>query len=815
MAPVLLGLTVIVGPQLLGGAYGWGISIIAGVAGAACLAAAWTARADGQKIPMTLVGWAAIGALAWTALQALPLPRALTMFLQPDAVEMADAAARLLGEPERGWIPLSISPYGTLAEIVKGAAVVATFLAASLLVGLGHRNRVATLVAASTALMALVALGHLAADADAIFGVVEAPTALLAPLFNSNQLSGFLAMGVPLLVGLALDRQDQGQRVGVLVAAAVVGATVLLAVSRGGVASLVAGLLVLGLLAILRRRSGRHRSLAIPLVVIGGTLATAVGLGLYVGSEALYRDFEQGDASKLELTGRALGLALDHPWVGVGRGAFSVAFVSVMGSDSRYTHPENFLGQLASEWGFVVAALVLGALLVGALQAVREARSWTHLGAIAALASIATHELVDFATERVGVTVVVAALAAVVLAPGRRGTSVGARTFRTWPTAIAMGGVALASVAIVGWRIDATNVDNLRGELEAHMEEGDHRRFAALLEKAVRLHPAEPAFALLAGAEAVGRDDPRALPWLNRAMIVAPGWDAPHEQTARWLAGRGRLLQAFLELREAEEMRPGGGGTLPCSILRERPEVVDRLVRAARDDVVGIAWLERVAHCLPLDSAAAVALDEVLSDHGALGARVRIARRQLGVGDPRAALRTLAPVANEHEDDVVLLRARAYLANDEPERAARVLEAAMTWTHSEGILRVQAEAQVAAGDADGMRETMEAVRGRAAGRTGPLAAAWIFQGRLEQGLGNDGRAMQAYERAHRLEPESGALAQTAALSERLGDLGRAYRSYAELCRLAGPSSPHCAARDRVRGHVRESPTPFGQPLATP
>ena len=29
----------------------------------------------------------------------------------------------------------------------------------------------------------------------------------------------------------------------------------------------------------------------------------------------------------------------------------------------------------------------------------------------------------------------------------------------------------------------------------------------------------------------------------------------------------------------------------------------------------------------------------------------------------------------------------------------------------------------------------------------------------------------------------------------------AYRAYAELCRLAGPTSPHCASRDRVRGSV--------------
>src|SRR5690606_37246778 len=136
--------------------------------------------------------------------QALPLPRVITSTLQPQTVEMADTAARLTEAGPPGWIPLSISPGSTRAEIVKGYALVAAFFAAWLLASLGHRRHVAQLVALSTLAMALVALSHLAAGADKVFGVYEqvhTASAFLATLVNANHLSGFLAIGAPVCIG--------------------------------------------------------------------------------------------------------------------------------------------------------------------------------------------------------------------------------------------------------------------------------------------------------------------------------------------------------------------------------------------------------------------------------------------------------------------------------------------------------------------------------------------------------------------------------------------------------------------------------------
>jgi hypothetical protein len=145
-----------------------------------------------------------------------------------------------------------------------------------------------------------------------------------------------------------------------------------------------------------------------------------------------------------------------------------------------------------------------------------------------------------------------------------------------------------------------------------------------------------------------------------------------------------------------------------------------------------------------------------------------------------------------------------------------VLERAESLTERpDHVLAMRARTQAAAGDEEGMRETMERVRSRAGGRARPLAVAWIAQGQLEHSLGNDGAALAAYMRAHGLDPDSPGLAHAAGLAERTGDLGRALRAYGQLCREAGEASPHSASRARVERRLTESPPLPRQPPPTP
>lgn len=820
-----LAIAVVVSPQLFGGAFAWSVAVIAGLCGVAGFAAAWAARKDSRPVPSgPVVAAAALGVL-WTGLQVAPLPRALTSLLQPSAVELADDAARLLGDDSPGWIPLSLSPSGTRRALVEGLALVTCFLAASLVAGLGHRRRVFQIVGVSVVAMAVSGLAHLAADADTVFGVYEpvyTSSPLLAPLLNNNHLSGFFGMGVPVLMGLGLDSHEKPRRVAWLGGAVVVVVCTLITASRGGAASLVVGLLALGALVWLRRSRRGGSKTRSPLLLIGGTGLIAVGLGLYLASERLFRQFERADFSKLELAGRGLALSLDHPFVGVGRGAFSAAFVSEHGSHLRFTHPENLVAQWVSEWGFVVAALLLACLAIGWVRAVRTARRFARLGAAAGLLAIAMHDLVDFSLEMVGVGVVAAALAGGLMAPSRSGPSPArddrekterfSRREVTWAATIA----TVAALVVIGWRLPSESIPALRTRLEHQMLQGDRAGFDATLREAIRLHPAEPAFVLLGGAEATRHREASALRWLNRAMELAPRWPAPHHEAARYLTSTGRPGQAFIEIRAAAERGQAREHELACRLLRGQPEQTDAFMRAAGADATGLRLMNRVSECLPLEAVASVELDRLLLEHDRLDAALRSARRAMTNDDHERALELLDRASDEPNQAVAMLRARVLLRAGRPADAVAALDEAELWGSAhEDVLRLRARAQAAAADVDSMRETMMHLRGRAAGSADGLARAWIYHGSLERELGNEGRAMQAYERAHRLDPDSAALGRLAALARDMGDYGRSYHAYSELCRRDGEDSRACRAREQVRSRMVEGPRQLEQLQGAP
>src|SRR5688500_606637 len=92
-----LGLTIVVAPQLLGGAHDWGTAIISVLAFLSVATATLLAWRSGTDPPLpALLGLAAFLTL-WTVLQAVPLPCGLVEVLVPDAAEaqrLSDRAPR-------------------------------------------------------------------------------------------------------------------------------------------------------------------------------------------------------------------------------------------------------------------------------------------------------------------------------------------------------------------------------------------------------------------------------------------------------------------------------------------------------------------------------------------------------------------------------------------------------------------------------------------------------------------------------------------------------------------------------------------------
>lgn len=784
----------------MGGRVGWSIVLITSVVAGGCLLLSLAARRSRLRVRFHALVWVSLLALGFTGLQALPLPVAITAALQPLAVERATAMATLLGEPAPGWVALSLAPRETLAALTKGVAISCALMGSWILVARGQRKRLFIIVGASAAAMAVVALGHFVLGVRDVYGIVETASPLPGPLINPNHLSGFLALGVPVLIGLGLELESPGARLTAFGLAVVTGVAALMSFSRGGLVSLAIGILLLALLGIARRRSGTGARGFSGFAAVAATLALTAGFGLYLAAEGIFRDFEAGDSSKLELAARGLGVALDHPWVGVGRGAFSAAFVSHHGTALRFTHPENFLAQWVSEWGFPLGLSLLGTLTISLVRGVREARDWTRLAGVAASIALGAHELVDFATEGLGVAVVATVCVVASAAPRHRRQETDRGSWRV-PFATAL--LAFCFLATFGWRIDGSSVPQLRAELEDALRSGHHERFAATLSSAARLHPSEPIFTLLSGAEAVRRGSPEALPWLNRTMVLAPGWDAPHVEAAMLFSRMGRHPQAFAEMRAAETLRAGSAWRVACDSLLADPSRVDAFLAASRADPTGLILLENTARCLPLDSGAGQRIDETLVEHDVLGSFIRRAQRLMNDGEPAAAYRSLAPVSDSREAGVHEMRARALIAQRLHREAAEVANVlAGSDEQSDELLRLRATALAGLEDADAMRRTLEQLRISCAGQTVPLARVWMLQGRLEAGLGNDGRAFQAYERAARLDPSSDGLLAAAQLAERLGRWTFAHQTYARLC-LERSHPTACEARDRVSRQLRE------------
>ena len=823
-ALVAVGITAIVAPELFGGAFGWSVLTIAAMTAASAglvVAATWGSTRNRHSPPVVV---AIVVTLAWTIFQVIPLPSGMVETVAPKAALEAIATAEARGEPAPSWIALTRDPGATAAECLKGAILFAMFCAGWLLAAAGHRQNVLQIVAWSTAVMAAVALAHQLLQAKSVFGLITpvySNTRMLAPLLNENHLAGLLAMGTPVLLALGLQQQDQWRRMLWWSAALMTSLTVLLTLSRGGIAALVGGVCLLALLVL---RSRRERRLG-PILLAGGILVTVgVSLGVYVAGSAVGDEFEHAGMGKLDLIGRAAEFALiDSPWIGVGRGGFSATFAAAEGSRVRFEFPENLLVQWTAEWGIPVASLLLAALIGALWRTSRERRqSLARQGGLVGLVAIGAHNLVDFSLEMVGVSCVAALLLGAVIQqrPQRRRPTTTNPRRRT----LSMDWIGLAVTAVLGLGtvglapvVFRGTVRELQATLERQFEAGNAIHFAETMRRAIALHPSEPTFALLASAEALSRQDPAALRWSARAMQLAPGWSEPHVHAALYLLGADHLDQARLEVHAAAERDPRMGATVLCAILQRRPDQPAALLAAPAEGRA--EFLDRVSTCLGDDSAIAAQLDEVLAQEAPalVGPHVRRANRMIEARRPDDAADEMRE-AVDHQPSSAWAQAtygRALIAADRADEAVVAMQYAQRQVPDpELVLRALARAHASLQQEDAMRDAIDQLKGLSEGAPDKLAEALALMGALETSMGNLGHALRAHEQAYRFVRDPKYLEQVARAAERLGDQRRAYGAYSELISLDPGNPRHRLNRDRVARGRRGGTEPAVRPPAT-
>ena len=256
-----------------------------------------------RPVASVLLGLAIV-LTGYTLLQALPIPSRWLGLIAPANADVWARCLSPLHEPGPRWTTVSLDPVATHVQLLRGIAYVLAFMTALRIAE--RREGVIFLqgaILATGLALAAAAWVHPLLGADKVFGLyrpLDSPGARhMAPIVNSNVLSGYLNIALCLVFAQALAPRPSLPRVVSLSLVAFLVATQLWVASRGGILAMVFGL---ALAAYLTRVAGSKetvrgkRMLVVLALVVGGSAMQQRYRSTISG-----RQLADTDVSKLEL----------------------------------------------------------------------------------------------------------------------------------------------------------------------------------------------------------------------------------------------------------------------------------------------------------------------------------------------------------------------------------------------------------------------------------------------------------------------------------------------------------------------------------
>ena len=585
----LLGATIVVAPLAAGGFRLQVLPLLAALAIAAFLATLYGSHRAGRPLHAFVLLGALLLLAGFTAFQAIPLPASLLELLSPRAAELRGGGGPLSYEPGATWREAGKLLVYALVAVVAFERVRARKRSSR---REGDVRAALGIVAYPIVIAGITAAGiaivHRVLGIERLFGLIEArggsTAKMLTTFVNPNHAAGFMGLAALTAVGLALDATERPRRIGLLAVAALFGGVSVLVLSRGGLVALFVGILIFAVVAYLERRTLAvdERSPISPAFVGTALLLPIVGV-LWRAKDVL-ADFglagekrSLGFEEKVAAVRDAVPMIEDHPWFGIGRGAYVSVYTAYKSSPLQLTFafPENLAAQLASEWGVVVGAIALFGLVTAVVIRLRRVASFTALGALSGVAVIVVQNAVDFSLEMPGVAIPVVAILA----------GAGARIVQTKRVSVrrpsTAGLVAFApTAAIVGVIVLAFRGGDLFDDLDriAHVEPD-------VAQELLARHPSSALVAARAAYAAETADPPRlddAIRLASRAMFLAPTYADGHLLAGRLLVRSGHRHQGFGELRRAWALAPSSRGAWidhVIALARSADEVVRAIPR--------------------------------------------------------------------------------------------------------------------------------------------------------------------------------------------------------------------------------------------
>lgn len=524
----------------------------------------------------------AAGLAIYTLLQALPLPLGFVQRLSPVSAEVWRGALLPLGEElTRG--SLSIDPGASLVEALKWLTYGGVFALAA---HVGRRRGavfVAELLLLSASMVALVTLGHGLLDAELVFGIYRPSFRPVrwatSPLLNPNNLAGYLNLGTFAGLGLLVSSRTRLPRWLVALAVALLVGQTVLAASRGGVLGLLVGLL---LFAGIVPRIGRPRSAPArttkrpfwtPPVVTA--LLGGVVLAWFGARRTTWEELRDEGYAKLSILEWTRPLIADHPWFGVGGGAFETAFPPYRAhSGPLWAHPENFVLAWICEWGLPVGI----AAFVGFLWIFRPTQLGAHRSRLAGaltlgVAVLALQNLVDLGFSLPGVFIAWATALGGLWgswdaerSPSSTPEPMSSETARAHARRTSIAGAVGLALGVLVWGMalfgarDSALLDRERLAARYRATRFDsapeRERFFTELRAALLRHPGDPFLPSLGALAAARTPGGRPLAWAARALERDGSNGRHHLLLAELLQRRGRLHQALLHLRLGAQHDP-------------------------------------------------------------------------------------------------------------------------------------------------------------------------------------------------------------------------------------------------------------------
>ncbi|MGC9951182.1 MAG: O-antigen ligase family protein [Bryobacteraceae bacterium] len=331
----------------------------------------------------------------------LPLPLFLLRLLSPTRASILDSLARLM--PPASFAPLATAPAITVAQSPRIVAYVLMFVLV--------RDVTRRLAGRRRWCMAIPVVAI--AAAEAVLGLLQNARAeeVQGTYINKNHFAGLLEMALPLTAAYALAlfsrRSNNTKAVGILAMALAMVAGLVCSLSKMGFVAGLAGLFVMGALAIAGKVQGGRKWL-----VIAGLAALVLFIFVFLPSDAFIANYG-GVTSKgpAALEGRGpiwretLSLIAAYPVFGCGFGNYETAFLRYQASvvDRVFTYAHNDYLQIAAELGvagFLIAAALLLPVFARAFRAAFQgpdrSTRYLGLGCAGAIAAIGLHSVTDF-----------------------------------------------------------------------------------------------------------------------------------------------------------------------------------------------------------------------------------------------------------------------------------------------------------------------------------------------------------------------------------------------------------------------------------